>query len=254
MYVRAVSVINATDWVHVRNCFSSIVPYNVGFLTNLHSTSELLKICLELQPDVVLMDPTVDGGEWLRHWREYFSMPPQLICVSSDVRFAMTAFEVGAVHYVPIPCPTESASKALFRLHRRMVSAYAPNHPSLTLHEGKGTQSANIITLPDSTGYEVRPADQIICAHAEGAYTRFIFEHEPQIIVSKSLGEFEETLSCVGMLRVHRSHMVSLAHIRKVARGKTARVILSTGHQVNVGSSYLEQLISTLNVAGRKRR
>ncbi|NQW30105.1 MAG: response regulator transcription factor [Ignavibacteria bacterium] len=252
MYIRVVSVLQAADWVHVQNNFAANEQHTVGFVANLTSVEGLVQACVDYRPDAVIIDPAIDNGEILTDWRENFSAPPQLICVSADVSFAVQAFEAGAVHYLLLPCTADMAGTALRRLHRRLISP-AVQEQTAVLREVRPTTMANIITLPDSYGYEVRSADKIVCARAEGAYTRFIFEQEPQVLVSKSLGECEQTLTDVGMLRVHRSHMVSIAHIRKVARGKTSRVILSTGDQLSIGNSYLEQLITALNVAGRRR-
>jgi two-component system LytT family response regulator len=73
------------------------------------------------------------------------------------------------------------------------------------------------------------------------------------MIMSRPIGEYEVVLADAGLVRVHRSHMVNVDHIRRVRRGKTPIVELSNGAEVDVSESYREALFAFLQINGGRR-
>jgi two-component system, LytTR family, response regulator len=56
---------------------------------------------------------------------------------------------------------------------------------------------------------------QIIRCDAKSNYTRFHFIDRKMLIVAKTLGDYENSLPSQFFLRIHRSDIINISHIRK---------------------------------------
>ena len=56
---------------------------------------------------------------------------------------------------------------------------------------------------------------QIIRCEAKSNYTRFHFIDQKMLVVAKTLGEYETSLPSQFFLRIHRSDIINISHIRK---------------------------------------
>jgi two-component system LytT family response regulator len=71
-------------------------------------------------------------------------------------------------------------------------------------------------------------------------------------MLSRTIGDYEEILSGAGFIRVHRSHIVNMRHVRRIIPGKIPRIVLTNGDVVSVSDRYREMLMSKLNIIKRK--
>jgi len=94
-----------------------------------HDGEAGVKLALDLQPDLVVMDvmmPGTDGITALRHLRERSSMPVLMLTAKGDDVDRIVGLELGADDYVPKPCtPRELLARvrAILRRHRAGVQA-----------------------------------------------------------------------------------------------------------------------------------
>ncbi len=203
------------------------------------------------EPDLVLYDPRVDDGALLVQWERTYGHVPILLCVSDDPSYAVQAFEAGAVHYVVGGADVASFDLAFERVRRRydrMAFRLAQ-----TMRDPSTAYGANIIALPVLDGMEVRRRDDIIRIQGERNYSTVIFARDPALMLSRPLGDYAAVLGDAGFVRVHRSHIVNLTHVRRVVRGKGAHLIMSNGDVVVVSDSYRDDLFARLSVPGRRR-
>lgn len=239
---------------NLRALLLSVPSYVVVVVAEIDDPANITSTCKQTHPDLIFYDPSLDDGAFLFERQAAPNSSPVVACYTADVRFAVDAFEAGVVHYL---LPTADASAVEIALHRaaRRMSLYtdrAASHP-FVLRE-TASQMAKVIALPLQNGIDIRPCDQIVHVHGEGSYARVVFQRDPSVIVSRSIGDCEETLHDRGFLRVHRSHLVNLVHVRRVLRGKQQRLCMSNGDEVEVSDRYRDELMEHLNVIGRRRR
>ncbi len=93
-------------------------------------------------------------------------------------------------------------------------------------------------------------ADEIICVHADSHYTR-VCSIDEEFFCNLSISEIERKLEPYGFLRVHRSHMVSVRHIkvfnRQKEHGEVVVMAAGTEHLVPVSRGKIELLRATMN-------
>jgi two-component system LytT family response regulator len=56
---------------------------------------------------------------------------------------------------------------------------------------------------------------QIIRCEAKNNYTRFHFIDQKMLVVARTLGDYENSLPSQFFLRIHRSDIINISHIRK---------------------------------------
>lgn len=249
MQVRAICVLSNTGSEHARAMSLSCSTHDVVIVGSTPNVNEVPALIQAARPDLIFYDPALDGGETLVTWQAYVDMMPVLVCWTCDPSYAVLAFEAGAVHYLMDRCSPEDLDLAVYRCSRRMAQR---SRAMLIAERGpEAPYQTNVIALPVNTGFEVRNSDQIVHVHGEGNYARVVFERDPELLLSRTVGDIEHVLQHAGFLRVHRSALVNLRHVRKLIRGKGSRVEMSNGDHVDVSDRYREHLISELNVVRR---
>ncbi|MDZ4745564.1 MAG: LytTR family transcriptional regulator DNA-binding domain-containing protein [bacterium] len=253
MTFRTLCILRPDGAARLHLLLASVIGHDVRIVSETDNADNIEMMCDELRPDLIFYDPSIDSGALLYVRLAAPSRTPIIACFTKDVSYAVDAFEAGAVHYLLATADTFAVEAALERATRRMTTYASRNTSSMIMRE-PSAQMARVIALPLQDGIDIRPCEQIVHVHGEGSYARVVFQRDPAIIVSRSIGDCEETLRDRGFLRVHRSHLVNLIHVRRVLRGKQQRLCMSNGDEVDISDRYRESLMSHLNVIARRGR
>ena len=176
---------------------------NVGRVRTAASGAEALR-ALESEPvDVVFCDvqmPGLDGLDLARVLAR-FSHRPHVVFVTAFEQHAIEAFDLRATDYVLKPVRADRLAEAV----RRVVEGgdrAAPSHDSQVPVERGGV--IRFLNRSDITHVE-----------AQGDYAR-LHTAEGSYLVRTSLATLEEEWASAGFVRIHRSLLVSLAHVREL--------------------------------------
>lgn len=199
--------------------------------------------------DVVLYDPTLDHGRGLALWSEY-STAPQLICWCSRQEYEPTLMASGAI-VVLGPRSTGIDVDVAVRRCKRLLIAKAGSSVMMAKSPG-ASYTADVVSFPHTRGIEVRPSESIVHIEGQGNYSCVFFVDEPKLLLSRTIGDFEDVLPGPEFVRVHRSHIVNVRHVRRILPGRTPRVQLVNGDQVAVSNRYRGLLLRQLNIIRRK--
>ena len=88
--------------------------------------------------------------------------------------------------------------------------------------------------------------EQIVYCEAVRSYTKFHFRNNEAITVCKPLAEYDQLLESACFMRVHKSFLINLQHIKEYHRGEGGMLIMSNGVQIEVSrrrkNSFLDKL------------
>jgi two-component system LytT family response regulator len=76
--------------------------------------------------------------------------------------------------------------------------------------------------------------DDILYVETSGNYTILYFANNKMVCTSKPMYKYEELLEYAGFVRIHKSILVNLLHVKEYLRDEGGSVILSNGHEVEV--------------------
>jgi len=174
-----------------------------------------------------------------------------LVCLARDADQAVRAFESGAVHYVMKPLSESSIAIACSRARSRLVR-YRSTPSALSISEPQTAFSTGVIALPVFDGFEMRHSENIVRVEAEGNYCRVVMAKDPSILLSRTIGDFEDAVSANGFIRVHRSSIVNMEHVRRFIRGKSPLLIMSNGDRVDVSARCKEAVLKAVMMPRRR--
>ncbi len=182
---------------------------------------ELVKIH---KPDVVFLDinmPVLDGFDFLAEFEERNFMA---VFVSAYEEFGIKAVKAGAVDYLLKPINIKELKQTIKKL-----SALKNKKISVEL-----SAESDKLMLPASNGFEVVLTDKIIRLEAEGCYTKIILIEGKNKIISRTLKEFENTLSDKYFFRTHKSHIINLKHIKDYSKVSGGYATMIDGSKVEI--------------------
>lgn len=206
----------------------------------------------DFQPDIAFLDvhmPGVNGIEAARALQGQ----TLIVFVTAYERYAVQAFEHGAVDYLVKPFDEARLSACVQRLQERLAAAQAPAVDMAALSPWLDQLSAALgqPTPPRSTlkwikasvGSAVRliPVDEVVYLKSDEKYT-LVVSAGGEVLIRKPIRELAEELDPQQFVQVHRSVIVNLRQIAQVVRGanETADIHLrGRSETLPVSRSYL---------------
>lgn len=207
---------------------------------------ESIRLIHKLEPDLVFLDvrmPGMDGIEVL----DALEHRPAVVFTTAFDEYALSAFEHGAVDYLVKPFGRERLVQTLDRVRVRLVGesrafaraaspAESPPgpHPDRIFARHRGS----MVPIPVAQIRRLEAVDGGVTVHVEGR----AFE------VDCTLTELENRLDPRDFVRIHRAHLVNLAHVKSIRRYDERRLLLALDDGESVvasrrGSQTLRELM-----------
>src|ERR1700712_493442 len=90
------------------------------------------------------------------------------------------------------------------------------------------------LCIPTFKGFLVLKLEDIVACEAVKNYTLIHLSNKKPFIVSKSLMEYEKLLEGSSFLRVHRTYLINLQHVKEYQRGEGGVVVMSNGVEIEI--------------------
>ncbi|MBL0940881.1 MAG: response regulator transcription factor [Gemmatimonadaceae bacterium] len=194
-------------------------------------------------PELVFLDvqmPGLFGTEVLRRltWRPY------VIFTTAFSEHAVSAFELGAVDYLLKPFGPARLAAAMQRV-QSAIGEPAPVDAVERLSGALGGGPINRLFVRVGGALVPLPVERVSRFEADGDY---VIAHADQAkhLLHLSLARLEERLDPARYVRVHRTHLVNLEHVRAFkpdVRGNLEAVMLD-GARVPVSRSRAQEIRS----------
>lgn len=200
-----------------------------------------------VRPDVAFLDiemPVWTGLEVLKRVQH----TPVVIFTTAYDHYAVTAFELAAVDYLLKPFGAERFREAVERAVRLVgeEDEAAQQRASDRVREGEALKTRAGETMEQEKPLErlfLRerdtivpvPVEQVLRFEADGDYV-IVHTAERQHLVRLRLRNLGERLGD-RFLRVHRSHLVNLDHVRQFERNDDGRLIVIMSDQTRILAS-----------------
>ncbi|HEY1892502.1 MAG TPA: LytTR family DNA-binding domain-containing protein [Steroidobacteraceae bacterium] len=195
-------------------------------------------------PDLLFLDIQMDSldGVSLARSLEPGTLP-LIVFVTAYDQYALDAFDISAVDYLLKPFDDERFRRTIERVRRRRAAESAVQRRDALdamlerIERGMAATDARVRVLAES-GSRMHMLDvaQIEIAEADRNYVRFTVGRDT-FQARSTLQQAEKTLQSQPMLRISRSCLVNINHVREVSRTPRGDFILVLAGGATVTSS-----------------
>ncbi len=206
----------------------------VGQAKNLRTGIETIK---EHKPDLVLLDIKMPDGSGFDLLARYGKIDFQVVFITAFEEYAIRAFKFSALDYILKPIEPDELkrviNKAKYLLQSREANAMDVRFETFLSNMKNNDAKDKKIVLRTTENIYVIAIDDVVALSSDRNYTRFYFVNKPNIIVSRTLKEFEGMLQGFSFMRIHRSHIINLKYIERYEK-------LDGGYAVMLGDLKFE--------------
>jgi len=223
---------------------------NVTALLRRHADVEMVGECSNgsqsvaaierLKPDVVFLDvemPECDGFDVLEMLGA--SAPPAIVFVTAYDKYALQAFEAGALDYLLKPFDTTRFDRALERAKERI--AYARSVPRVP----------ETLAIKSIGGVIFLKVAQIDWLEASDYYSR-VHAGDKTYLLRRSMTDLENDLRAFSFCRIHRSAIVNLDRVAGIELNESGEhdVLLTDGTKLRLSRAHRRRLRGLLDARG----
>ena len=209
----------------------------VGGVLTTDSATEALRMLQDLDVDAVFLDIQMPGlsGLDLAQVLARFRTPPPVVFVTAHEEHAVDAFELHAVDYVLKPVREDRLAEAV----RRVVEG------------GSGPAASGDEQIPVERGGVTKFVNRSDVTHVEahGDYARLHTAVDSHL-VRTPLSQLEVDWAPAGFVRIHRSLLVSLAHVDEVRMESGRCTVVVGAHELQVSRRHTRELRDLLTRRG----
>lgn len=213
-----------------------------------HSAKEGILSIRKHQPQLVFLDvemPWMNGFEMLEILGD--STGFQTIFTTAYSEFAARAFRVSAVDYLLKPIDGNDLMTAVAKAAKGVVNGKQNLNITNLLNNARQAADQQKIAVHTREGYDFVPVNEIIYCKAEGAYT-YIMLPGKKMVVSKPLGEMEQSLPEQLFERIHHSLLVNLQHINSLRKSEGLTLIMDNGEELPVSRARKDKLMERMGI------
>ena len=200
---------------------------------------------LETDPDVVFLDIQMPGKSGLDLLTELAAKEFEVIFVTAHNEYMLQALQYSAADYLLKPVDEDRLIEAVQRVKMRLEVGKKADNRSALLHNltKAGNPSEMRLCLPTLKGFIVLKLEDILYCEAERSYTVFHLDGNRTVTVSKPLLEYDQILTDTSFLRIHKSFLINLHHVKEYYRGEGGTVIMSNNAEIEVSRRKKDQFL-----------
>jgi two-component system LytT family response regulator len=222
---------------------------NVQIVATCRSAAEGIEKIRKHNPDLVFLDIEMDGMSGLEMLISLQPVNFEVVFVTGHNEYAQQAIRLSALDYLSKPPIAEELMGAVLRAAQNRANKAMFERYELffnTLLRQKSDLKPNRIALPANNKVEYIDLHHILYLHAERSYCTFHLHGGREILVAKSMGEYEDALVSANFQRAHRSYVVNIDHVRYYHKADE-QVELVNGARIPVSKTEKEQFLKKLN-------
>ena len=222
---------------------------NINIIGHSGKVKEGIELINRLKPELIFLDIELDDGTGFELLEKIHQQKdaPQVIFITSFNEFAVKAFRFCAIDYLMKPAESKELTEAIKKAEEKILSKNLNANLNVLFENLKQQGQHQKIVLPGSDSISVYKIENIIRCESDRNYTLFYFTGEKPLLVSKTMKEYEELLSSYGFERIHKSHLINMAYVKKYVKTDGGYIEMQDGTAVPVAQSKREQIVKILS-------
>ncbi len=185
---------------------------------------QALRLLDSLVPDILFLDIEMPGASGLEV-AKHASGRCHVVFVTAHDKYAVAAFDQGAIDYVMKPFSPARLATAIGRLKQKLASAPANLDGLLQALAQGGSKKKYVRWIRASQGNDLRliTTEEICYVRADNKYT-VIFTADQEAVIRRSIRELLDELDPETFWQIHRGTLVNVSAIAGVSRDFSGRL------------------------------
>lgn len=205
----------------------------------------------DYNPDIVFLDIMMPGEDGFSFLESVKDRKFQVIFTTAFREHALRAIKESAIDYLEKPIDIDELQRAVAKAEENvLLKKNAPiddQRLNKVLQEIVLTNSVEKTVVPTKDGLAIVKNTEIIHLEAMENYTMIYLVGGKKYISSKSIKAFEDKLDTNMFFRVHKSHIINIAHhLKEFLRNEGLIAVLSDGTQVPVARRKLQEFLDKI--------
>jgi two-component system LytT family response regulator len=214
----------------------------VGFAENVNEGILLIE---QQKPALIFLDVHLGDDTGFSILEKVQHKNFKVIFTTGSDRFAIQAIKFSALDYLLKPVDPDDLIAAVNKLRSNEA---VTEHLNLLLDNLKNRSKApKRVILNSADRVHVVNIDEIIRCESQGSYTLFYLQNKKEILVTRTLKEFEEMFDPEEFVRVHHSHLININYLKEYVKTDGGYAVMADKSQVPVSVRKKDSLLKLLN-------
>ncbi len=216
----------------LKSMLSELCP-DIRVIGEANGVTTGIREVLGKKPDALFLDVQMEDGTGFDLLDQFSAPEFSVIFTTGFDRFAVSAFENNALHYLLKPLHPNKLQEACNRLREKNQQEKLSQRLNGAREDIRGNELKNI-TLRSSNEIHFLKLQQIIRLESLDNCTFFYPVDRKRIFITKTIREYEKMLPNNQFFRTHQSHVINRNHVLKVVKEDGWQVLMSDGHSVPI--------------------
>lgn len=212
---------------------------NVEIVAEAEDGVQALELIREHNPDVAFLDIEMPGLHGIEVAEEIGQMsnPPYIVFATAYNEHAIKAFELCAIDYLLKPVSEERLEATIDKVsampRKQLVEGQSERIDELERDEHFKLPFSNKIPIPTHDRYKLIDYADVVCIEVEERNT-ILYTTDKTYVLNQPLDYFEKKLPTELFLRVNRSSLIGLQHVKEIVIwfGNRFKIVLDSGKDV----------------------
>jgi two-component system LytT family response regulator len=197
-------------------------------------------------PDLVFLDiemPEMSGFELLEKLKH---LSFQVIFTTAYDNYALKAFKYNTVDYLLKPIIVSELIAAVNKLEEKSKNSSGNISINHLLETLRSTQNQGRLAISSQNEILYVETEKIMRLESDSNYTNVILTDGKKITSSKTLKDYETSLSPNNFFRVHKTFIVNLDHVEKYVKSEGGYIVMKDNVQIPVSREKRQDLVNSL--------
>lgn len=208
-----------------------------------------VKVITRTKPDIVFLDIEMPGYTGFQLLDFFDDITFDIIFTTAYQQYAVQAFEVSAIDYLLKPIQVSQLTRSVAKASKRHENPHLLERLEMLKQNIQPEKVVSRVALPVTDGYMFVDIDNITYCEADGSYAKLHFSNAPDLIVSRTLKDLEQMLQHPAFIRVHRSFLVNIKHVKLFSRKDGGFITMNDKRDLPVAKERAEDILHKLSNA-----
>ena len=220
----------------------------LNIIATCNNANDALEKIAALNPQLVFLEIAMPEKSGFDLLHSFENINFEIIFITAYDNYMTQAFRYSAVDYLLKPVDDELLVDAIKRAVKRIEEKQPGILIETLLHNVQQKQNSQEtkLCITSLKGFQVIDLKDILYCEASSNYTNFFFTSGSSICTAKSIHEYEDILADCSFMRIHKSFLVNLVHVKGYLRGEGGKIIMSNKQELEVSRRKKEEFLKKM--------